>query len=108
MCFESVTVSGAEAVQATRMGVYTKLASVTQGGRPVYQRVGSTVAYIFYWPSTTQWCIGGNYTSGASSVRSTGIAGAACPDRATGWQVWTGGEWESAYPIAVVQTAVGN
>ncbi len=100
--------SGAEAVLAPRMGTYTKAANVTQGERPVYQRVGSTVAYLFYWPSTRDWSIGSNYTSGSASVRSTGSASAACPDQATGWQVSTGGVWVSTYLITVVPTAVGT
>ena len=107
MCFERVTVSGAETVQAARMGSYTKVANVTQGERPVYQRVGSTVMYLFYWPNASNWRIGGNYTSSSSGVKSTGN-GAACPDQATGWQAYTGGVWVSTYPITVAQTTVGN
>ena len=109
MCFESITVSSPEAVaagvQAARMGTYTKVANATQGERPVYQRVGSTVAYLFYWPSTAEWRIGSNYTSGTSGVKSTGGAGAACPDQATGWEVVAGGRWVSTYPITVVLAA---
>ena len=81
------------------MGTYTKLANVTQRGRPVYQRVGSTVAYLYYWSSS--WLIGSNYTSGSSSVGSSGNA--ACPNQATGWLVLTGSGWVSTYPINVVQ-----
>ncbi len=92
------------------MGVYTKLANATQGERPVYQRVGSTVAYLFYWPSWTNWLIGSSYSSGSAGVRSTDSgAGAACPDQATGWEAYTGTEWVGTYPITVAQaTAVGN
>ena len=107
--FESVTVSSPQAVaagvQATRFGTYTKLANVTQGDRPVYQRVGSTVSYLFHWPSTSDWRIGSSYTSGSAGVRSSGNAGAACPDQATGWQAYTGGVWVSTYPVKVVQGA---
>jgi hypothetical protein len=84
------------------MGAYTKLPNVTQEGRPVYQRVGSTVMYLFYWSS--YWGISSNYTSSLSLTRSTGNAGAACPDQATGWQAYTGSGWVSTYPITVVQT----
>ncbi len=103
-CVKNVTVSGAEAVQAPRMGGYNKVANVTQAGRPIYQLVGSTVAYLFYWPSTGRWLIGSNYSSGSASVQSTGSAGAACPYQATGWQAYTGGAWVGTYPITVVQT----
>ncbi len=120
MCVERVTVSGAGAVQSSRMGTYTKLASnVTQAGRPVYQLAGSTVAYLFYWPSTSRWLIGSNYTSSSSGVRSTGN-GAACPDEATGWEAYTGSGWVSTYfpitvapaetrpPTTAAPTSVGN
>ncbi len=79
-----------------------------QGERPVYQRVGSTVAYLFYWPNASNWRIGSNYASSSSGVRSTGGAGAACPDQPTGWEAATGGVWVSTYPITVVPTAVGT
>ncbi len=106
----------ANAVQASKFGNYTKLANVTQAGRPVYQLVGSTVAYLYYWPSTSQWLIGyrpsmgrwligSSYSSGSASVQSTGSAGAACPEQATGWQAYTDGAWVSTYPITVVPTS---
>ncbi len=108
-CFERVTVSSPEAVanavQVSRFGTYTKLANSTQGDRPVYQLVGSTVMYLFYWPNTSNWRIGSNYATSASGVRSAGSAGAACPDQATGWQAYTGSAWVSTYPITVAPEA---
>jgi hypothetical protein len=91
-----------------RMGLYTKAANLMQGERPVYQRVGSTMMYLFYWPNASNWRIGSNYTSSSSGVRSTGGDGAVCPDQATGWQVYDGTVWVSTSPITVVQTAVGT
>jgi hypothetical protein len=38
-------------------------------------------------------------------VRSTGSAGAACPDEATGWQAYAGGAWVGSYRITVVPTS---
>jgi hypothetical protein len=106
VCFESITVSGAESLlQASKFGTYTKLANVTQGGRPVYQRVGSTVAYLFYWPSTRNWLIGSSYSSGPASFQSTGSAGAACPDQATGWHAYSGGASVGNYAITVAPAA---
>ncbi len=96
--------SGAEAVHPSRMGAYTKLPNVTQGGRPVYHLVGSTVMYLFYWPSVSRWLVGSNYASSSSSVQSIGSAGAACPDQATGWEAYSGGAWVGTYAITVVQT----
>ncbi len=86
--------------------MYRKMPSVTEAGRPVYQRVGTTVTYLFYRPSTGGWSISSDYLlSDSSSVRSTGNAGAACPDQATGWQAYTGGAWVGTYPITVVPTS---
>ncbi len=108
-CVESVTVSSPEAVanavQVSRFGTYTKLANVMQGDRPVYQLVGSTVMYLFYSPSSSNWRISSSYTSSSSGVRSTGNAGAACPHEATGWQAYTGGAWVGTYPITVAPAA---
>jgi hypothetical protein len=87
------------------MGAYTRMPNVMQAGRPVYQFAGSTVAYLFYWPSTSDWNIGSSYISGSSSIKSTGSAGAACPDQATGWQAYAGGAWVGTYPITVAPAA---
>jgi hypothetical protein len=117
VCVESVTVSGVDAVQPARMDTYTKMPSVTHAGRPVYQLVGSTVAYLFYSASTGDWRIDSDdLLPDSSSVRSTGSAGAACPDEATGWQAYAGGAWVGTYTITVVPaspatvspTIVGN
>ncbi len=101
MCVENVTVSGVDAVQPARMDTYTKMPNVTHAGRPVYQLVGSTPTYLFYSGSTGDWRIHSDHLlSDSSSVKSTGNAGAACPDQATGWQAWVG-----TYPITVVPTS---
>ncbi len=104
VCSDSVTVSGAEAVQSAFMGTYLKAAGLAQGSRPVYQRVGETVQYLYYWPSSNDWYIGADYTSNIVGLHSAGTA-AACPDQATGWQVWNGSAWVSGYPVKVVQGA---
>ena len=88
------------------MDAYTKMPNVTHAGRPVYQLVGSTVTYLFYSASTGDWHISSDYLlPDSSSVRSTGNAGAACPDQATGWLAYAGGAWVSTYTITVVPTA---
>jgi hypothetical protein len=78
-CPNSVTVAGAEALpgQAARMGTYMKVDGLMQGNRPVYQRVGSTVQYLFCWPGPgatiilNNWLIGPSYTSASGGVRSS-------------------------------------
>ncbi len=104
VCSDSVTVSGAGAVQSAFMGTYLKVAGLVQGSRPVYQRVGSTVAYLYYWPSLSSWFIGDDYTTDEVGLYSAGTA-AACPDQATGWLVSNGNALVSGYPVKVVQGA---
>ena len=105
VCSDSVTVSGAGAVQPAFMGTYLKAAGLAQGSRPVYQRVGSTtVVYLYYWPGLSSWYIGDDYTTDEVGLHSAGTA-AACPDQPTGWQVWNGGAWVSGYSVKVVQGA---
>ncbi len=95
--------SGVDAVQPARMDTYTKMHNVMHAGRPVYQLVGSTVTYLFYSARTGDWRISSDYLwPDSSSVRSTGNAGAACPDQATGWLAYIGGVWVGTYPITVV------
>jgi hypothetical protein len=101
-CYDSVTVSGAEATaQASRMGTYTKVAGLTEGDRPVYKRVGSsgTVQYLSY-RSTGHWAIGPDYASDQVGVRSSRTE-ALCPNQVTDWQAWSGVAWVSAPPITV-------
>jgi len=100
VCYNSVMVSGAEAVQASTMGTYTKVAGLTQGDRPVFQRAGTTM-YLFFWPSVGVWFIGSDYSSDVVGARSSGNRGALCPDQATGWQAYAEGRWVSTYPITV-------
>ena len=100
-----MVVCGAEAVVSGSMGTYTMVAGLTEGSRPVYQRVGSAVRFLFYWTSTRIWYIGGNYSSSTSNVKSTGTNSPLCPDQATGWQAYTGGAWVNAYPITVTPAA---
>ena len=101
VCSDSVTVSGAGAVQPALMGTYLKVAGLAQGSRPVYQRVGEIVAYLYYWPSLSKWLVGVNYTTNMVWLDSASTA--ACPDQATGWQVWNGSAWVSGLPVKVVQ-----
>ena len=80
--------------------MYTRLANLTAGNRPVYQRVGSE-DYLFYSGAPPRWIIGSNYTVVAGGIRSAATA-AACADQATGWQVLSGGVFVSTVPITVV------
>ncbi len=88
------------------MDTYTKMPNLTRAGRPVYQLVGPTITYLFYSASTGDWLINSDhFLPDSSTVKSTGNAGAACPDQATGWQAYTGGAWASTYAITVVPTS---
>jgi hypothetical protein len=113
------------------MGTYTKVGSLTQSGWPVYKRVGSTVQYLFFWPTFQRWLIGPDYETGLSSVQSGGgfafgaervlyagsssaadpvasenASSAVCPDEANDWVLFDGeGGWISTYPITVREGA---
>ena len=68
--------------------MYTRLANLTAGNRPVYQRVDSYVDYVdylFYY--TRRWIIGSNYTVDAGGIRSAATA-AACIIAWFGWGRW--------------------
>ncbi len=95
---------GAEAVQPAAMGVYTKMANLTQGDRPVYQRVGSVVRYLYYSPVTTRWHIGDDYSSLIAGARSS-AGGWRCPDQAPGWEASDGVAWLGTYVITVAWAA---
>jgi hypothetical protein len=117
------------------MGTYRKVAGLMQGDWPVYQRVDSTVLYLFFWPAFQRWLIGPDYTTGSSIIQSAGgftfgaeevfsapnaatasnvlsatSLVASCPDEASSWLLpWVisdgGGGWVSAFPIAVEEGA---
>jgi hypothetical protein len=99
-------VRGAEAVQPASMGVYTKMANLTQGDRPVYQRVGSVLRYLYYLPvfGNTRWFIGEDYFSTVAAARSS-AGGWRCPDQAPGWEVYDGIAWVGTYVITVAWAA---
>ena len=111
------------------MGTYTKVAGLSQGGWPVYERVGSTVQYLFFWPVFQRWLIGPDYRTGASTLQSGGgfafgaeqvfsirsssparaprnALGVTCPDEASDWVIFDGQDgWISTYPITVREGA---
>ena len=92
VCYFRVDVRGADAVQSEVNGTYTKVANLTHGSRPVYQRANSTTMYLFYRPRSSDWRIGSNFTSGTPVVASESEA-ALCPDQSTGWLAWSGDAW---------------
>ena len=63
---------GATSAAMDVMGTYTKVPRLMQGGSPVYQRAGSSVQYLFFWPAFRRWLIGPDYKTGFSSVQSRG------------------------------------
>ena len=76
-------------MQSEVNGTYTKVANLTHGSRPVYQRANATTMYLFYRPRSSDWRIGSNFTSGTSVVASQSEA-ALCPDQSTRWFAWSG------------------
>ena len=126
---------GATSAAIDVMGTYTKVPRLAQGGFPVYQRMGPSVQYLFFWPAFQRWLIGPDYTTGSSIIQSAGgftfgaeevfsapnaatasnvlsatSRVASCPDEASSWLLpWVisdgGGGWVSAFPIAVEEGA---
>jgi hypothetical protein len=93
-CNDTLVVSGAEALYETTqwkpMGVYNKVADVTQGERPVYRQEKEGKHYdLFYWPGTRSWIIGSDYTKNQALLYAYDTA-VPCPDMATGWKVYDG------------------
>jgi hypothetical protein len=87
------------------MGTYLRMAGPAQGSRPVYQLVGPTVEYLYYWPGGSAWRIGGEYTSSAAQPGLHSGSTALCPELAAGWQVWSGSAWVSGLAVKVRQGA---
>jgi hypothetical protein len=99
-CNDTVFVDGAGGSQSSRMGNYYLVEGLVQGGRPVYKfEAASAQVYLFYWASSDRWLIGANYTSSGASLRAQ--SSAACPDAATGWQVFSNGVWTNADSVVV-------
>ena len=104
---------GATSAAMDVMGMYTKVPRLTQGGFPVYQRVGPSVQHLFFWPAFQRWLVGPDYNTGLSSVQSHGgfafgveqvvVApdGPSCPDEASDWVIYGQGGWVSTFPITV-------
>ena len=89
-----MAISGAEAVQASRMGTFVKTAN-TSNNRPVYQN--SNGEFLYYWAASSQWQIHSDYTSTLSWVYATGAVD--CPSDVTQWSVWSGSTWSSSYGV---------
>jgi len=102
-CPATISVTGAEAVQAVCMGEFTKI-SVTpdsqNGGQPVYT---NNHLYLYYWAALKVWLIGSDYTDTLAGVRTAFGNDAACPIGPTTWFTFDGDAWSSEYPISVIE-----
>ncbi len=98
-CNDTVVVDGADS-QSSKTGYYYLVEGLVQGGRPVYKyEPAEKTVYLFYWASSGRWYIGANYTSSAASLRAQ--SSAACPDAATGWQVFSNSVWTNVTTVVV-------
>ena len=99
-CAESVTLSGAEAEQPTRMGTYSRVPGLLHPpelgafGRPVYQRVGyGSTVYLWYHAAGGTWWIsnrvGGFLQEDRAVAASVGRNQASCPEQDPVWQVFS-------------------
>jgi hypothetical protein len=94
--------------------VYSKVANVTEGNRPVYQ-YGPTdrpslVSYLYYYPRGNCWLVGSNHSSDSNALKSAARSAAACPELAAGWQVWDNSQrsYASTYPVTVVPSTLSS
>jgi hypothetical protein len=88
---ETIIVAGAEAVQSTRMGTFTRMAIMTPDGRSVYQNHNSQ--YLYFWLEYSNWRISPDYTSNLAVVASFSADSAICPMDASGWHAYNGSMW---------------
>jgi hypothetical protein len=84
------------------MGTYTQVASLTQGDRPVFKRVGSTVPYLFYSLGASSWLIGNDYMVDSTRIVQSVRTAVLCPDQAPGWRVIASGV-SGTFPIRIVR-----
>ena len=116
-CAESVTLSGAEAEQPTRMGTYSRVPGLLHPpelgafGRPVYQRVGyGSTVYLWYHDAGGNWWIsnrvGGLLTEDGAVVSSSGRNQASCPEQEPVWQALSpSAGWLSPHPSLRIRVA---
>lgn len=96
-----IVVSGAEAAQERRMGLFTRTA-VEQAGRPVYQN--SNGQYLYYWKPAGCWRIGPSCEEGNAGVKSIGKeADRVCPMECSAWKVHHQGSWTSDFQVQVAR-----
>jgi len=101
-CPAVVELSGAEATeQGERMGTYLLTSEVPtqhQEGRPIYQH--SNGQYLYYWAEFKMWRVGDSFDAAAAGLTSE-ASGAACPEDAGAWRVYSGGAWAAVSTVAV-------
>jgi len=98
---ERIVVSGGEAAQERRMGLFTRTAE-EQAGRPVYQNPSGQ--YLYYWKPAGCWRIGPSFEDGLAGVKSVGKeADPACPVECSAWKVHHQGSWTSEFQVQVAR-----
>ena len=114
-CAESVTLSGAEAEQPTRMGTYSRVPGRLYPaalGRPVYQRVGyGSTVYLWYQAEGGNWwtsnSVGSLRQEDRAVVSSFGGNEASCPQQDPAWHVFStsANGWLSPHPTLRIRVA---
>mmetsp|Transcript_51816 Transcript_51816/g.110071 ORF Transcript_51816/g.110071 Transcript_51816/m.110071 type:complete len:678 (+) Transcript_51816:151-2184(+) len=92
-CPSSVTVSGAEGTQRTKMGTFYMTLHV-QDGHAVYEN--SNHMFLYYWAPFQAWRIGDDWTKAPSGIASLKGEARSCPTDATQWSVFQMGQWTVA------------
>jgi len=112
-CTKVLSVTGAESVEPTSMGAFTKTSitpSSNHSGRAIYKNAHGR--HLYFWKPAGNWII---ETDGYFN-NSVGVAyshsDVECPDTATDWRVWVkqdnNSKWSSKFPIFVSQAVTSQ
>ena len=95
-CSGTVMISGAEAVQRTRMGLYTMVPGGIRGGRPVY--LNGNDEYLFF-SIHNRWLAFEDYDETRGGLQSADDA--ACPTDVDSWLAVLENSWSNDYTVTV-------
>ena len=95
-----IQVNGAENVQPSCMGTFSRLNVQTVDGRFVYQNMNGKFLYFIHG----FWMIGDDYQVNMGGVAEFDAQNLACPSLGSDWRPYDGTEWSTSYPITVACT----
>jgi len=97
-CADAVVISGVDAHQTSRMGVYSRTGTLPgpeQAGRPIYQ-IADKTNYLYYWSPQGAWRIGADYANARAGVMSKTGENTHCPTQPSSWFIHADSQWSPA------------